>query len=288
MKVAIASGKGGVGKTTVAANLAYIASRYSSAPVCLLDCDVEEPNCHIFVKPILDQKLPVYVNCPSYDPSLCTQCGQCADICQFQAIVYVGKNILVFPDLCHGCGGCWRGCPEKAITKGQRTVGDIERGWADGFAFVQGKLNIGEPSAVPVIRTVKSYADDNSFVIVDCPPGCSCPTIEAVRDCDFVILVCEPTPFGVHDLHLIVELLRLLEVPFGVVINRDGIGDSCAHDYCAREAIPIIASVPDDRIAAEACSRGELIVKSVPSVQKPMVEIYFSVASSLVGSESRP
>ncbi|MCK4659991.1 MAG: ATP-binding protein [Phycisphaerae bacterium] len=263
MKIAIASGKGGTGKTTVATNLAYVASR-NGRSVAYLDCDVEEPNGHIFLKPEITHREPVGMLIPRVDEEKCTLCGKCGDICQYSAIVCVGQKVLVYPELCHACGGCWLVCPEDAITEVPREMGVLESGRAGAVQFVQGTLNIGEAMSPPVIKAVKAAAPEAELVIADAPPGTSCPVIESIRDCDFVLLVTEPTPFGLNDLKLAVEMVRALKLPFGVLINRADVGDRGVHLYCRGEHVKILAEIPDDRRIAEAYSRGELICDALP------------------------
>lgn len=260
MIVAIASGKGGTGKTTVAVNLALSVAE----PVQLLDCDVEEPNCHIFLKPQPTSKHIVTVPVPQVDENKCTACGKCGKICQYSAIVSLKTKPLVFPEMCHGCGGCDLVCPENAISEVGREVGVIEQGVVNGCEFVQGRLRIGEAMSPPLIRAVKKTARKDTWVIIDAPPGTSCPVIEAIKGSDYVILVTEPTPFGLNDLRLAVEMVREMAIPFGVVINRIGIGDDRVHKFCAGQQIPILVEIPDDRRIAEAYSRGEVIVHALP------------------------
>jgi MinD superfamily P-loop ATPase len=258
VRVAIASGKGGTGKTTVATNLAYVASRNGQS-VAYLDCDVEEPNGHIFLRPEITDSKPVGTLIPRVDEEKCTHCGKCGEICQYSAIVCVGQKVLVYPELCHACGGCWLVCPEDAISEVFREMGRLESGRAGAVQFVQGTLNVGEAMSPPVIKAVKAAAPQADLVITDVPPGTSCPVIESVRDCDFVLLVTEPTPFGLNDLKLAVEMVRALKLPFGVVINRADVGDRAVHLYCSNERIKVLAEIPDDRRIAEAYSRGQLI-----------------------------
>jgi MinD superfamily P-loop ATPase len=251
MIVSIASGKGGTGKTTFAVSLAL-----SLGKVQYLDCDVEEPNASIFLKPSFEKKIPVRVPEPWVDESRCTYCGECAKICAFHAIAVFGKSVLVFHELCHGCGGCFLVCPEKAIKEGKREVGVIEEGRSGLIHFIQGIMKVGEHMATPVIRAVKNMIQKDMDVIIDAPPGTSCPMIESIKGSDFVFLVTEPTPFGLNDLKLAIEVVRELRIPHGVIINCDGIGDDGVKKYCEEENIPLLLSIPWDRQIAEAYSKG--------------------------------
>jgi len=257
MRIAIASGKGGTGKTTVATNLATVASR-NDRTVAYLDCDVEEPNGHIFLKPQITDTKPVGNRVPVVDEAKCTDCGQCAEICQYGAIACLGRKVLVYPELCHACGGCGLVCPTDAIVETFHEIGRLETGHAGPIRFVRGVLNVGEPMSPPVIKAVKAAAPEADVVIADAPPGTSCPVIESVRGADFVLLVTEPTPFGFHDLKLAVEMVEALGLPCGVVINRATFDGHETHSYCAARGIPILEEIPDDRKLAEAYSRGEL------------------------------
>lgn len=263
MKLAVASGKGGTGKTTVATNLAYRIAQ-TNRSVAYLDCDVEEPNGALFLNPELTDRHPVFVHIPEVDVAKCTHCGLCGQICQYSAIVCVKDNVLVFPELCHACGGCQRVCPTDTITEIQRATGLLEQGMAGKVYFTHGILDIGQAMSPPVIRAVKAAAPDTEVTIVDAPPGTSCPVIESVRDSNFVLLVTEPTPFGLHDLRLAVEMVRVLNLPFGVVINRNLEPDSETHAFCKQEGIAILAEIPDDRRIAEAYSRGDIICTALP------------------------
>ncbi|HEQ60443.1 MAG TPA: (4Fe-4S)-binding protein [Firmicutes bacterium] len=263
MRIAVASGKGGTGKTTVATNLAYIAS-HNGQSVAYLDCDVEEPNGHIFLKPQMTDSKPIGNLIPRVDEAQCIHCGECGRICQYGAIVCIKEAVLVFPELCHGCGGCARVCPVGAIREISREMGRLDSGRAGPIRFVQGLLNIGEAMSPPVIKAVKASAPEVDLVIVDAPPGTSCPVIESVRGSDFVLLVTEPTPFGLNDLTLAVEMVRALDLPFGVVINRADVGDRQTHAYCEMNRIDILAEIPDDRRVAEAYSRGQMACEAIP------------------------
>ena len=278
MKIAVASGKGGTGKTTVATNLAYVVAGNGQS-VAYVDCDVEEPNGHIFLKPEITHREPVGILVPLVNEDECSLCGKCGEICQYSAIVCIGKKVLVFPELCHACGGCCLVCPEDAIAEVPREMGFLESGRAGAIQFVQGTLNIGEAMSPPVIKAVKAAAPEADLIITDAPPGTSCPVIESIRGCDFVLLVTEPTPFGLNDLKLAVEMVRVLRLPFGVLINRADVGDRAVHAYCSKEHIAILAEIPDDRKIAEAYSRGEMVCEVLPDYQSLFAQLLKDVAS---------
>lgn len=260
MIIAVASGKGGTGKTTIAVNLAYALDR----EVQLLDCDVEEPNAQLFLNGALLSTEEVTIPIPQIDASLCNGCGECSRFCEYNAIVSYGTMPLVFADMCHGCGGCMKVCPPQAIREVDHRIGVIETFSAGKITLIQGKLDIGAAMAPPLIRAVKRKTDNRIPILLDAPPGTSCPVITTLRGADFVTLVTEPTPFGLNDLILAVETVREMDLPFGVIINRSGSGDARVNFYCADENIPILAEIPDDRKIAEAYSRGELIGKVFP------------------------
>ncbi|MFP4374658.1 MAG: P-loop NTPase [Spirochaetaceae bacterium] len=279
--VAVASGKGGTGKTTVSTNLAETAAA-SGMRVHLLDTDVEEPNCHIFVSPRIASRQEITVQVPAVDESKCIGCGACADICQYSAIAMAGSVPIIFPDLCHSCTGCWLVCPTGAITPTDRAVGSLEGGRGGchataGFAFTQGSLNVGESVSSPVIHAVKAAAGEAELTLIDAPPGTACPVVEATADADYIILVTEPTPFGLNDLELAVEMVRKLGIPFGVVINRSDVGNAGVRDYCRRESIDVLTEIEDDRRVAEAYSRGELAVAAVPEFRARYEELLSEV-----------
>jgi MinD superfamily P-loop ATPase len=284
--IAVASGKGGTGKTTVAVALALSAER----PVRFLDCDVEEPNAHIFLKPEIQRSESVGIPIPSVDEAKCNACGECGKICQYHAIVSLKTKPLVFPELCHGCGGCAKVCPTGAITEVDREIGVVEVGTCDGIGFAQGRLNIGHPMSPPLIRAVRKHASDEGLTIIDCPPGTSCPVIAAMRGTDYVLLVTEPTPFGLHDLKLAVETVRELDLRFGVIINRADIGDGRVSDFCRSEGIPILLEIPDDRKVAEAYSRGETLLEARPELRSEFSSLHVEIErqSVLISQQKTP
>jgi MinD superfamily P-loop ATPase len=260
MKIAVASGKGGTGKTTVASSLAAI----WPSPMVTADLDVEEPNLHLFLHPEITETVPAHMEIPVVDEVRCTRCRACSELCQFKAISIFGESVLIFPEMCHGCGGCMRICPEHAVTAGKRELGEISFGTALGNPFVMGRLNIGEAMSPPLMRAVLSALEKREDfkkrdLIIDAPPGVSCPAVTAVMDCDVVVLVTEPTPFGVYDLSLAVEAFSKLEKPMGVVVNRAGIGDDAVYTFCRENNLPILAEIPYDRSIAEAYSKGLLV-----------------------------
>lgn len=273
MKIAVASGKGGTGKTTIATNLALAVSRMGLG-VQYLDCDVEEPNGHIFLKPEIERRDEVTVAVPDVDAGKCTGCGRCGELCQYSAITCVKGKVLVFEELCHSCGGCMAVCPERAITETPRTIGIAEFGASQGIAFGHGKLNIGAIQTPALIKYVKQQAQPDSLTILDVPPGTSCPVIEAIRHTDFVVLATEPTPFGLNDLELAVGMVRALALPFAVAINRSDIGDDAVVQYCRAEEIEIWLEIPNDRKIAEAYSRGEMVIDVLPQYTQKFLQLH--------------
>jgi MinD superfamily P-loop ATPase len=258
VRIVVASGKGGTGKTTLSVNLAAALSEEER--VGLLDCDVEEPDSHLFFKPDFDADQPVETPIPVVDERACTGCGLCAGACEFNALLALPRRPLLLPELCHGCGTCAYICPEEAISEETRAIGAIGSGEVDGLYLRWGRLNVGEARSAPVIRAVKDLTGVPALdmVIIDAPPGVACPAVEAMRGADYAVLVTEPTPFGLHDLRLAVKTAQALEIPCGVVVNRSGIGDSRVHDFCEAENLPVLLDIPDSRVIAEACSRGEI------------------------------
>ncbi|MEA3560802.1 MAG: ATP-binding protein [Candidatus Omnitrophota bacterium] len=273
MIISVASGKGGTGKTTIAVNLAL-----SLGNVQFLDCDVEEPDSHIFLKPEIEKSCPVSIPVPGVDEKKCNYCGRCAEVCAYNAIAVIsakdgsasgGKNkVLVFPELCHGCGGCALLCPRQAITEQDKKIGVVEIGKSNNIQFAHGRLDIGQAMSPPLIRAVKDYLNPTRLVIIDAPPGTSCPVIEAVKGSNFCILVTEPTPFGLNDLILAVEALEKLKVAFGVVINRSDIGDEKVERFCQDEQIPVLMRIPFDKEIAVAYSKGIPIIECLPEYEE--------------------
>lgn len=277
MKIAVASGKGGTGKSTVATNLAYLYSKLGKN-VCLLDCDVEEPNSHIFLKPEFNNSKKVFLPIPEVNDSICIGCGKCSDFCEFNALACVDGKVMTFSELCHGCGGCKLICPVNAISEAQREVGIIETGHSSnlkniGDNFIHGKLRIGEAMSPPLIKEVKKCANNYEIQVLDCPPGTSCPVISAIDGTDYILLVTEPTPFGLWDLKLAVEMVKEIGIPFGIVINKSCSNDNLIENYAQSENIDIIAKIPDDRKIAEAYSRGELMLKALPVYEENFKQV---------------
>jgi MinD superfamily P-loop ATPase len=269
MIISVASGKGGTGKTTIATNLAL-----SHTNVQFFDCDVEEPNANIFFKAPTKTIKNVTVRIPKIVKNKCTYCGKCADFCVYHAIASLPSATLVFPELCHGCGGCAIVCDQDAVDWQYRTTGIIEKGVTNGVEVYQGLLNIGETQAIPVIRALKQYIDPTKTVILDAPPGTACPVIETIKDSDFCILVTEPTPFGLHDLKLAIAVVRQLSIPFGVIINRNGIGDKKVEQYCHNENIPLLLKIPHSNKIAQLYSNGIPFIHENHNWQTILNELY--------------
>ena len=278
MIVAVASGKGGTGKTSVAVN-----SALSIGNAQLVDCDVEEPNAYLLLNPKITSEEPVYRLVPFVKEELCDYCGKCTDFCQYNAILVIPERILVFPELCHGCGGCLLTCPKKAIEEEKYRIGVIKQGFTDDLKIVFGELEVGEPMAVPLIREVKKRLDKGRNVILDAPPGTGCPVIETVKGSDFCILVTEPTPFGLHDLKIIVKVLEDMKIPHGVVVNRAGIGDKKVYEYCKGKGIPILLEIPYQRRIAELYSRGVPFSLEMPEWTDKFQKLFEDV-KELVGN----
>ena len=283
MIISVASGKGGTGKTLVATSLALSLEEQ----VQLLDCDVEEPNAHVFLKPNFTKRESVYVLIPRVDEEKCTHCGECSEVCAYNAIAAMKKKVLVFPELCHGCGACSYLCPEEAISEVGKEVGVVEIGHSNSIQFAHGNLNVGEVMAPPVIRKVKEHANHEGTVIIDVSPGTSCPVVESIRGSDLCLLVTEPTPFGLNDLILAVEVLRKLDIPCGVVLNRAGVGDSKVEEYCLKENIPILLTIPLDTQIAGDYSRGIPLVEGIPQWRGHFLELFDRVRDMVTSEVSQ-
>jgi MinD superfamily P-loop ATPase len=279
---AVASGKGGTGKTTVTASLAAI----WGDPVTLVDLDVEEPNLHLFLNPEVTRETPAMMEIPVHDPAKCTLCGECTDLCQYKALAIMGKSMLFFPEMCHGCGGCLRVCPEGALSPGGRELGSVIEGRTEFGRFLMGRLRVGESMSPPLMQQVKRLLSDHSGddVLIDAPPGVSCPAMHAVMDADAILLVTEPTPFGLYDFRLAVEAFSSLNKPMGAVINRDGIGDQGVEEYCRESGIPIWARIPNSLAVAQAYSRGEIIARGLPELQGYFQELKERMRSAVTVS----
>jgi len=268
VKIAIASGKGGTGKTSVAVNLAL-----SLGKVQVIDCDVEEPNVHILLRPKIGETFPVELLVPKILEERCDYCGECAKFCQFNALFVAGETAMVFPELCHSCGGCIIVCPREAIVEEPRQIGTIIKSKAGDIDLVYGEINVGEALAVPIIAAVKDHIDEKRMVILDSAPGSACPLVETVNGVDFCLLVTEPTPFGLHDLEVAVEVVQILDIPMGVVVNFAGIGDRGVYDFCEEQGIPIMMEIPFDRRIAELYSRGVPFVEVMPEWRQKFIDL---------------
>ena len=285
MKIAIASGKGGTGKTTLAVNLASFLSNEilkENQKIALVDLDVEEPNSGIFIKGTIVEQQDKYRAVPLWDETMCTLCGKCKSLCNFNAIAQLPEKILVFPELCHSCYACSELCPEQALPMAKLKMGILNHSEVNGnFSFVEGILDVGQESAVPLIQQTKDYVDeifpDDVIKLYDAPPGTSCPVVEAVKDAGFVVLVTEPTPFGLHDLKLAIATMKELRMRFGVVINRDGIGNKKVEEYCLDEQIPVLGKIPDMRQAANLYSQGKLLYNDIPEIKSELQNIYKTI-----------
>jgi MinD superfamily P-loop ATPase len=272
MIISVASGKGGTGKTLVATSLALaLKDRHS---VQLLDCDVEEPNDHIFLKPVITGNELVCIAVPQVDEGKCNFCGKCAEVCAYHAIAVLPKTVLVLPHLCHGCGACSYLCSEKAITEAGQEIGTVETGHADGISFVQGRLNVAEAMPTPVIRKAKEKVSPDGISIIDVSPGTSCPVVTSIKGSDFCLLVTEPTPFGLNDLVLAVATVKALDVPCGIIINRANKDDRSIEEYCMKEDVPVLLQIPLDKEIARLYSRGVTLVAGMPLWRERFLELF--------------
>jgi MinD superfamily P-loop ATPase len=282
MIISVASGKGGTGKTTVATNMALSLE----GPLQFLDCDVEEPNAHLFVHPTFEKSEVITTPVPQVDPEKCNLCGHCDEICQFKAIVLIGESVLAFPELCHSCGGCVEVCPVDAIRETQRELGLLQEGHRNGMAFVHGRLRVGEAMSPPLIKRVRSRRRPDQLTIIDAPPGTSCPVIASMNGADFVLLVTEPTPFGLHDLKLAVGAVKVLGIPCGLVINRSDIGDGEVTSYAQRQHLPVLMEIPFDRRIAEVYSEGKALVDVMPEWKQKFIDLYQKIEEIAQGGEA--
>ncbi len=288
LRVAVAAGKGGTGKTLLSTSLAMVANDVAPGQVRLLDCDVEEPNAHLLLRPNISAEEPVTVPVPQVDLEKCTRCGRCAEVCQNSAIAVIRDAVLVFPRLCSGCGACSYACPEGAIEETPRQVGVVRSGQTEGgIEFHGGLLNVDEERATPVTRAVAAKAVRDKLTIMDAPPGTACPMQETVEDADFCILVTEPTPFGLANLQEAVGVCRVLGVGFGVVINRHGSGYDGVERWCEAEGIPIMATFPEDRRVAEAYSRGQPAFAQIDEYRRKVAELLEQVVSIHEGGRGK-
>lgn len=278
MKIAVASGKGGTGKTTVALALADSMKKSS----VYVDCDVEEPNAHLFLNPDLFMSQTVYSFIPEIDETKCNLCGKCEDICMFSSLVIIGKKLMTYPAMCHGCRGCELVCPEKAISEGKRELGSVEQGHAKQIRLLTGRLRIGEAMSPPLIKHLKSLLDDScENVILDSPPGASCPMVATVRDADFVVLVTEPTPFGINDLSIAYEAIREMDVPCGLIINRAMPDNSLANEFAEENGIEVLLEIPDDRAIAEGYSKGIIITETRPELRQSFISVIDRITDAI-------
>lgn len=283
LKIAVASGKGGTGKTTVATSLALSIVNDLSDSLLFLDCDVEAPNAHLFLKPQFNEEKPVEILIPEVNEALCTHCGECAKVCQFQAIAVLGNKTLVFPQLCHGCGSCTMICPANAIQEIPKSIGVLQKGSVGEMKFARGVMDIGEPMAVPIIRQLKKWIAPlkPQITIIDSPPGTSCPVVESFRGSDFLLLVTEPTPFGLHDLKLAHQVAKDLQISAAVVINREyGIFNEL-DDYCRQEKLPILLRIPFQRNIAEGIAKGMNLIEILPEMRASFENIFHQITISV-------
>jgi MinD superfamily P-loop ATPase len=285
MKIAIASGKGGTGKTLISTNLARVA--LEKGRVCLFDLDVEEPNAHLFFQQIKQQSQAVEKMIPVVDDSICELSGVCSKVCEYHAIITLANQVMVFPELCHSCYGCLEMCPSHAISEGKKQIGQIKHGTKNGLQLVSGLLKVGESSTTALIRDVKKFpVQECEWYIYDAPPGTSCPVIETVKDLDYVVLVGEPTPFGLHDLNLLVQVLQEIGQPFGVVVNKSVPGNERIEKYCAQKDIDILTHIPLRSDIAGAYAKGQLASEVLPDMHVLFTELLETVKQKVDGTVS--
>ena len=285
MIISVASGKGGTGKTLIATSLAL--SLGNETKVQFLDCDVEEPNAHILLKPTIERRETVSIPVPQIDEQKCTFCGKCAEVCAYNALAVLKDRVLVFPELCHGCGACSYLCPEDAISEVEREIGVVEIGRSREIEFIHGRLAVGEAMAPPVIRRVKEHIDPEKTVIIDVSPGTSCPVVEAVEGSAFCLLVTEPTPFGLNDLTLAVETVKKLNIRRGVVVNRAGVGDRKVDEYCEGEGIPLLLYIPLDTQIARFYSQGVPLVEGMPEWRDAFHRLFEDIQQVMMTAQAK-
>lgn len=287
--IAVASGKGGTGKTTIATNLAAVLSSFkrTDTGVQLIDCDVEEPNAHLFLSPQYSKREEVTISIPQIDKTRCTQCGRCSDFCVYNALAMIGQEILIFPELCHGCGGCKFICPAHGITEVQRVIGWVDLGVITSvngdFDFVRGELKISSPMAPPIIRHLKELIRDDWLTIIDAPPGTSCSVVSTLYGTDYVILVTEPSPFGLHDLKLAYAVVKKLQIPCGVVINRADFsqGDRSIEKFCIKEGITVLQKIPFAREYARCYAQGDLLIQQFSELRSQFLQLFERIGEEM-------
>jgi MinD superfamily P-loop ATPase len=285
-RIGVASGKGGTGKTTVAVALALALAR-KERQVQFLDCDVEEPNADLLLKPALEAEEPVRLVIPEVDHDKCTGCGKCKEVCRYNAVAIVKGKALIFENLCHACGGCGLVCPESAVNEKEKEIGTITMGRKGGIIFLKGTLNVGEPMATPVVRAVKARARKDVLTILDAPPGTACPVIATVKDCDYCLLVTEPTPFGLYDLDLMLRVVTELGVPAGIVINKDDDWSPNIEEFASERRIPILMKVPFSREIAELYSRGVPLNENDETWDEEFHRLYGKVENEICQNQPR-
>jgi MinD superfamily P-loop ATPase len=276
LKIAVLSGKGGTGKTFVSVNLACVTS-----PSVYVDCDVEEPNGHLFLKPVVTHRSPVKVKIPMVDLSKCTGCRKCVDFCKYNALAYIRDNLLVFKEICHSCGGCSLLCPSKALSEKEREVGSIEEGLSDQVTVLTGCLNTGEASGIPIIKGLMGKLTEQGTIVIDCPPGSACIVMESIREADFCLLVAEPTVFGVHNLAMVYDLVKLFNKPFGVVLNKCLEEENPAERFCRDNQIKILAKIPFDEELGRCISDGLIAVREKQKYHRLFKELLVNLTKEM-------
>ncbi len=276
MIIAVASGKGGTGKTTISVALAQAYGK----DITFLDCDVEEPNANIFLKALNTVSEDVNIKIPVIDTDKCTLCGECSNVCEFNAIAVLTKEAMIFDELCHSCGGCILACPSNAIYEKESAIGKLTGGKSGNISFYEGKIDVGRALVPPIIRAVKKKSDINGITIIDSPPGTACPAVTAMNGSNYIVLVTEATPFGLNDLKLAVDVVRQLDIPYGVIINRCDTGDVGVEEYCKKEEIDILLMIPENIEIAKAYSRGESIINVLLEIKDVLNDVLSTIIRS--------